>query len=112
MLRKVGFEFVKVDRGVIVSARENGPGRAALLAILAFAAETGALVVAEGVEDESLFRLVHEVARSEVRGRPGLIHAVQGYLLGRPGPAERVTPEVPAALAATPPQGLATDTAA
>lgn len=100
MLRKVEVDFVKVDRDVVIAAKQSGPGRAALMAILAFASESGALVVAEGVEDESMFGLVKEVAHATLRGSPGLIHGVQGYLFGRPAEAAISAYEPPETLAA------------
>lgn len=100
MLRKVEFDFVKVDRDVVIEAQQSGTGRAALMAILAFASESQALVVAEGVEDEAMFGLVKEVAHSALRGTPGLIHGVQGYLFGRPAEATASANEPPATLAA------------
>jgi diguanylate cyclase (GGDEF)-like protein len=100
MLRKVEFEYVKVDRAVLLSAQESGSGRAALMAILAFSAEARALVVAEGIEDERMFGLVKEVTHAAVKGTPGLIHGVQGYLFGRPAAAENLAGEPPDALAA------------
>ncbi len=100
MLRKVEVDVVKVDREVVIAARSSGTGRAALMAILAFASESHALVVAEGVEDESMFGLVKEVAHAAVRGTPGLIHGVQGYLFGRPAEAAASAHEPPETLAA------------
>lgn len=87
MLRKVPFEYVKIDRGVILAAFDGGTGRAALMAILAFAAEARAIVIAEGIEDSGTFGLVRDLARLSLKGDPGLIHGVQGYFFGRPLPA-------------------------
>jgi EAL domain-containing protein (putative c-di-GMP-specific phosphodiesterase class I) len=70
------------------------------MAILAFSAEARALVVAEGIEDERMFGLVKEVTHAAVKGTPGLIHGVQGYLFGRPAAAENLAGEPPDALAA------------
>ena len=93
MLRQVGFDYVKVDRSVMVAAlTKGGTGRAALMAILAFAAYTKAIVIAEGVEDAALLELVEDIAEGSLQPQGGLIQgiqgqafdAVQGYLLGRP----------------------------
>jgi EAL domain-containing protein (putative c-di-GMP-specific phosphodiesterase class I) len=101
MLRKVSFDYVKIDRGVILAAAESGNGRAGLMAILAFASESGAVVVAEGIEDADMFDLVCLVAsQTSLRGRQGLIHGVQGYLFGRPLPAALTARELPPELAA------------
>jgi diguanylate cyclase (GGDEF)-like protein len=90
LLSRVPFDFVKIDRSVIVSATDGGPGRGALMAILAFAAESGAHVVAEGVEDSAMFAVVQEFAGKQIKGNPGLIHGVQGFYLGRPQPAATI----------------------
>ena len=101
MLQKVSFDYVKIDRGVILAAAESGKGRAGLMAILAFASESGAIVVAEGIEDVEMFELVCEVAaQTSLRGKPGLIHGVQGYLFGKPLPAQHTARELPPELAA------------
>jgi EAL domain-containing protein (putative c-di-GMP-specific phosphodiesterase class I) len=95
MLRKVEFDYVKVDRSVMVGAQAtDGKGRAALMAILAFAAYTKAVVIAEGIEDTALLTLVQEIANVSLQPQNGLIQgiqgqacdAVQGYLVGRPEP--------------------------
>lgn len=100
LLGKVPFEYLKVDRSIMVSAASGGSGRAALMAILAFAAESGVQVIAEGVENIEMFRLVREVAISRVKGNPGLIHGVQGFLFGCPVPVGLVRQDVPGDLAA------------
>jgi EAL domain-containing protein (putative c-di-GMP-specific phosphodiesterase class I) len=86
MLRNVPIDFVKVDGSIMKDACNGGASRAALMAILAFSSEAGALVVAEGVEDQSMLGLVHELAKGPVARSLQLIHCVQGYLLGRPAP--------------------------
>jgi len=45
LMSKVPFDYVKIDRGVMVSATKGATSRAALMAILAFAAESGAVVI-------------------------------------------------------------------
>jgi diguanylate cyclase (GGDEF)-like protein len=94
LLSKVPFDYVKIDRSLMLSASASTTGRAALIAILAFASESGAVVIAEGIEDVGMFEMVREVASSmALKGNPGLIHGVQGYLFGRPGPASRIPTE-------------------
>ena len=100
MLRRAHFEYVKIDRSVIVAATQSPTGRGALMAILAFAAESGAMVIAEGVEDAAMFEVVKEVASATLRGNPGLIHSVQGFLFGMPLPARVTAREAPPSLAA------------
>jgi len=85
LLGRVRPDYVKIDRGVIRTAREGGAGRAVLAAIVAYAAESGAVVIAEGIEtQESLDRIV-----AAARPAGGRTHFVggQGYLLGRPADA-------------------------
>jgi diguanylate cyclase (GGDEF)-like protein len=81
MLRVVPVDFVKIDHSVVKGAVEPGTGRAVLMAIVAFASEAGAFVIAEGIEDEEMLAMVEETS-----GRTGSlqIHGVQGYLLGAP----------------------------
>ncbi|MEO8540606.1 MAG: bifunctional diguanylate cyclase/phosphodiesterase [bacterium] len=101
MLRKVPFDFVKIDRDVIVAAATDGMGRAAVMAILAFASESGAIVVAEGVEDANMFSTVRTIAnQTALKGKPGLIHGVQGFMFGMPLPASETARELPPMLAA------------
>jgi EAL domain-containing protein (putative c-di-GMP-specific phosphodiesterase class I) len=101
LMSKVPFDYVKIDRSVMVSATKGASSRAALMAILAFAAESGAVVIAEGIEDPEMFGLVREVAAAtRLRGNPGLIHGVQGFLFGLPRPAQEATTQSPPELAA------------
>ncbi|MDW8047941.1 MAG: EAL domain-containing protein, partial [Chloroflexota bacterium] len=84
MLRRLPVDFVKIDRGVLLSAMESQTGRAAMVAIIAFAAVTGAKVIAEGIENEAMLELVRQ-GGLRAHDRELLVHAVQGYLFGRPG---------------------------
>lgn len=73
-------DLIKLDRALIQDIGED-PGRRALAAALAmFARETGSRLIAEGVETEA------ELAMLRALG----VETVQGYLLGRPVPLERV----------------------
>lgn len=82
MLRSFGVDFVKVDRSVVVAAPEDAGARAVLSAVAAFARETGAFVIAEGIEDPELLAYVRGVgARSDSEGA---IRGGQGYGMGRP----------------------------
>ncbi len=87
MLRRLPVDYVKIDRSVLLSAMESQTGRAVMVAIIAFAAVTGAKVIAEGIENEAMLELVRDGGlRSQ--DRELLVHAVQGYLFGRPGRLE------------------------
>jgi len=84
--------YVKLDRGIVREV-DRDPARQALVAgLVHFAARTGAILVAEGVETEA------EVDQVRDLGVP----LAQGYRLGRPGLATRAagpvaSPSQPAA---------------
>lgn len=82
MLSKLPVEFVKIDRMIVVKAMKDPGARGILAGIVTIARAIGAYVIAEGIEDEQMLRLVcnsdlGEAARCGVNG-------VQGYLLRRP----------------------------
>jgi EAL domain-containing protein (putative c-di-GMP-specific phosphodiesterase class I) len=85
MLRRVRPDFVKIDRTVVVEARHDAGARAVLAAITAFAAQTGAYVIAEGIEDDEVLDLVRD-ADGTMGHRAPRIDGGQGYRLGRPAP--------------------------
>lgn len=93
-LRHMTVDVIKIDRMVIANAGTDRASRAVLYAIVAFAAESGAEVVAEGIETAAELALIRAVARPSTVGGPPRIHLVQGYLFGRPqaamadGPAQ------------------------
>lgn len=93
LLRAIGADFVKIDRSVVKNAGTDASARAVLLAIAAFASQTGADVIAEGIEDANVLAVVHAVDKLVDSG--GLrIHAGQGYGIGRPAlemPAGRLS---------------------
>jgi len=73
-------DYVKLDRGIVHKLHRD-PARQALVAgMVHFAAKTGAVLVAEGVETE---------AEAHQLGQLGVVLA-QGYRLGRPALAERI----------------------
>jgi EAL domain-containing protein (putative c-di-GMP-specific phosphodiesterase class I) len=75
---KLAPDFIKLDRD-LVSGIDVDPVRRALAAsLVSFAAETGAQIIAEGVETEDE---LHVLRRLGVRN-------AQGYHLGRPAPLE------------------------
>jgi EAL domain-containing protein (putative c-di-GMP-specific phosphodiesterase class I) len=83
LLCSVAVDFVKIDRSVIAKAGHDASALGVLEAVIAYAARTGATVVAEGIEDESQLALVREPSTSELGPRHA-IRAGQGFLLGRP----------------------------
>ncbi|HYI36630.1 MAG TPA: bifunctional diguanylate cyclase/phosphodiesterase [Thermoleophilaceae bacterium] len=83
MMRELELDFVKIDRMVLVRAVTDITARAVLVSVIAFARETGAFVIAEGIEDDEMLALARwpRPAEAELLGAQG----VQGFLLGRPG---------------------------
>jgi len=97
LLSAIGADFVKVDRSVVKNAGTDRSARAVLLAIAAFASQTGAAVIAEGIEDASVLAVVRGIDELIDAGGPR-IHAGQGYGLGRPAhemPAGRLLTSSP-----------------
>ncbi|MDO8391285.1 MAG: EAL domain-containing protein [Actinomycetota bacterium] len=81
LLGRVRPDYVKVGREVVHSARDGGSGRAVLAAIVAYATESGAGVIIEGIEMEDMLHLVRGAEAGTKRAR---FVGAQGYLLGRP----------------------------
>ncbi len=84
MLRRVPMDYLKVDRSIVMASGEGGEGRPAMMAILAFAREAGATVLAEGVETEDTLTLVQDIAMGSAHREGEFIQLVQGFLLGMP----------------------------
>ncbi len=84
LLRLVELDIIKIDRSVLVGAVEPGPARGVLLAILAFARESGSYVIAEGIETEAHLAFIDRLCARGVDAPLPKIHAGQGFLLGRP----------------------------
>ncbi len=82
-LRAIDMEFVKLDRGIIAAAQTEPNARAVLMAMVTFANETGAYVIAEGIEDQDLLEFVRSIG-SEERPASAIIQGGQGFELGRP----------------------------
>lgn len=83
MLGSLPVDYVKVDRGVVTRAGADRSARAVLAAVLAFADQTGAYVIAEGIEDEAMLAFIRDPALHPGLRKAG-IRGAQGYLLGRP----------------------------
>jgi EAL domain-containing protein (putative c-di-GMP-specific phosphodiesterase class I) len=86
MLRQVDAEFVKLDRSIVADAPVGSDARAVLMAMATFARQTGAFVIAEGVEDAELLGFVRDVDDSLPQLPGSTIQGGQGYGLGRPSP--------------------------
>ena len=76
LLAEISFEVIKVDLGLVQRSASGGPSSAVLGSVVELAARTGAMVIAEGVEEAS------QLPQLTAMG----ISIGQGYHLGRPGP--------------------------
>lgn len=80
-LQRFPFHRIKIDRSFVQGMREDGDDCTAIVrAVAALGASLGAVTTAEGVETEDQLRRVEAEGCQEV----------QGYLTGRPQPAESV----------------------
>jgi diguanylate cyclase (GGDEF)-like protein len=86
MLSKLPVDFVKIDRMIILNAVDDMGARGVLAGIIAIARAIGAYVIAEGIEDEQMLRLVCSTELGEAVRSVG-VNGVQGYLLQRPSKA-------------------------
>jgi diguanylate cyclase (GGDEF)-like protein len=98
MLSALPVDFIKIDRAVVANAVEDRSARAVMLGIMAFARESGAFVIAEGIETEEMLELARD-PEPEGEGRPAGAQGAQGYLLGRPAPVPDEAPTYAATLA-------------
>jgi diguanylate cyclase (GGDEF)-like protein len=90
-LRQVPVEFVKLDRTIVASASVDPAARAVLMAMSTYARQTGAFVIAEGIEDRETLEFLQEIDQDVFRGDT-IIQGGQGYGLGRPSEEMRVSP--------------------
>ena len=72
-------DIIKLDMSLVRGIHRSRPQRALARALVAFAADVGATVVAEGVEETAELDVLLDLA----------VPWAQGYYLGRPQPAER-----------------------
>jgi diguanylate cyclase (GGDEF)-like protein len=85
VLRQVGAEFVKIDRSIVTSAATEPNARAVLLAMATFARQTGAFVIAEGIEDEATLAFLADLKGVDIEAGT-VIQGGQGFALGYPSP--------------------------
>ncbi|HWT05690.1 MAG TPA: bifunctional diguanylate cyclase/phosphodiesterase [Xanthomonadales bacterium] len=83
ILSKVRFDFVKIDRLLVVDAMANGEARGVLAGIIAIARESGSYLIAEGIETGEMLDFVNAMHIPSYEQFSG-VRGVQGYLLGRP----------------------------
>lgn len=82
---KLAPDLIKLDFDLVHGIAEDPVRRSMATAIVAFAADTGAEIIAEGIETEAELEVVHQLG----------IRYGQGYLLGRPGHLDGIDPTVP-----------------
>jgi len=80
-LERYQIDTIKIDRSFVVGMVSRGQTAAIVRAIIGLGHDMGLSVVAEGVEDDTQLQALREMG----------CRLVQGYLLGRPGPAEALT---------------------
>jgi diguanylate cyclase (GGDEF)-like protein len=95
MLSKLKAEFVKLDRSVVAGAATEPGARAVLLAMATFARQTGAFVIAEGIEDQETLQFLRSIDQRDVSSET-IIQGGQGFGLGRP--SSQLSPEILAGL--------------
>ena len=102
VLRQVDVEFVKLDRTICTAAAIDPASRAVLMAVATFARQTGAFVIAEGIEDSETLEFLERVDYDQFRGH-GMIQGGQGYGLGLPVADIRCVSDMPLRDAIPPP---------
>ena len=103
MLRKVGADFVKIDRSIVSAATTERNARAVLMAMATYARQTGSFVIAEGIEDQETLEFLAEIDEGDLRP-DRIIQAAKGTGSGA-RPASRLQPPglLPHAYSACPP---------
>ncbi|MCM0676283.1 EAL domain-containing protein, partial [Micromonospora phytophila] len=79
-LRRLPLSEVKVDRSFVLGMAEDGDDAAIVRSMIELAGALGLRVVAEGVEDERTWRMLHAAG----------CDAAQGWFYARPMPAEEL----------------------
>ena len=86
-LKTLPVETLKIDRGFVTHIADNRDDQAIVRSIIELATSFGLQTLAEGVETEQARTMLIELG----------CHQAQGYLLGRPSPAEGLRPLLRAA---------------
>lgn len=95
MLRSVDAEYVKLDPSIVIAAPTEPSARAVLMAMATFASQTGAFVIAEGIEDQETLAFLRGIDDHDLHVDT-IIKGGQGGELGRPSP--EMPPGVPTPL--------------
>lgn len=85
LLTDLTYDGLKIDRHFVSRIRDTRPARSVVEVMLSFSRTNNIVVVAEGVEDESILRELKAM---------GCRYA-QGYHLGRPAPADQLMRPTP-----------------
>ena len=96
MLRAVNADFVKIDRSIVAAATTEGAARALLIALATFAHQTGAFVIAEGIEDAETLAILRNLGDHLSTFSEDVISGGQGYGLGMH--ATTINPDFPGEL--------------
>lgn len=103
MLRKIGAEYVKIDRSIVAAAATEPNARAVLMAMATFARQSGAFVIADGIEDQETLEFLRGVEALDAR--PGtIIQGGQGFELK--GPSAQISGAMSGTLPVLDPVGL------
>lgn len=78
LLRKLPIDTLKLDKSLLDTVLADSAARAVTESVVSMTKALGIDIVAEGVEEEQLYRYLHSVG----------CHVIQGYLFGRPLSAE------------------------
>jgi diguanylate cyclase (GGDEF)-like protein len=82
ILRKATFDFVKIDRSVVLEAMVHRRARGVISGIIAIAREGDSFVIAEGIENLEQYNFLQSLQLGQPRF--GDIAGIQGFLLGTP----------------------------
>ncbi|HZO05116.1 MAG TPA: EAL domain-containing protein [Solirubrobacterales bacterium] len=85
MLRRIGADYVKLDRSIVAAAATEPNARGVLMAMATYARQTGAFVIAEGIEDEETLAFLRGIQASDFAPQT-IIQGGQGFALGAPDP--------------------------
>ncbi len=83
IMSRLQFNYVKIDRAIIVKAMNDRSASGVVAAIVAFAQVTGAFVIAEGIENISMLKFIDRAGSTQAPFRHA-IRGAQGFLLHRP----------------------------
>jgi diguanylate cyclase (GGDEF)-like protein len=81
-LARLPVDTLKIDRSFVISLRDTGYPRNIVAMIVSLAHTLGLKVIAEGVEEDQQLELLRELGCDQI----------QGFLTGRPLPAEKIEP--------------------